>query len=146
MPIPPISIPDTSTDTPTRTLRILTPAEWPMLAGVFARQGSTLPDASLAQIIVMEEEDEDGMKSLVGFVVLQLVAHIEPIFVTPRLRGTPAWEILARAAVKQFPVGVPYYAFAPSPAIGAMAEKVGLSKQPWDVYHGVNTVVNQEPV
>ncbi len=137
-PILPVSLPDTTTAAPDRTLRVLTPAEWPALAGVFTKQGVTLPNPQLASIIVLEEEDSEGVKCIVGFVVVQLVAHVEPIYVTPRLRGSDAWETLARAAVGQFPPNVPYYAFVPEPAIGAMAEKVGLTKKPWEVYSGVN--------
>ena len=107
MPLPPAS-------NPAQWLRLLPPVEWPRIADVFTAQGTKLPDPELAQIIVLEQLDTDDFRDIVGFIVIQLVPHLEPVYVKKAFRGTEAFKDLAKAAITLFHEGAQFYAFAPS--------------------------------
>jgi hypothetical protein len=121
-------------------IRTLPFAEWPRIEGVFVQMGSTLPNPEFAQILVAEEPNADGLVEIVGFIVTQLVPHIEPIWVAPARRGDGVWSQLADAAIKQFPVGQVFYAFTPTAAVEALANKAGLEKLDWSIHRGVSGV------
>ena len=129
MPLPPAS-------NPNQWLRLLPPVEWPRIADVFTAQGTTLPDPDSAHIIVLERLDTDAFRDIVGFIVIQLVPHLEPVYVKKAFRGTEAFKDLAKAAISLFPPGEQFYAFAPNQNIEQMALSVGLVKLPWSVLRG----------
>lgn len=118
-------------DAPAFTIRQLLPDEWISLRPTFVEQGSDLPHPEFARILVAER---DGTR--IGFLVIQLVPHLEPIYVEEASRGTGVSLALAKAAQAQFPAGIHYYAFVPNPTIEALAIQAGLTKRPWAIYEG----------
>lgn len=113
-------------------VRELPADDWGRLVSVFEQNKTVTPDPDLARILVAEEDAK-----ITGFIVIQLVPHLEPIYVAPEQRGTDTWSQLAEAAVAFMPLGSEFYAFAPRPAIEHMAERVGMVKLPWSVMRGV---------
>lgn len=70
--------------------------EWHRVAQTFTQfTDDTIPDPklphpALAEIVVAE--DEDG--NIVGFLVAQLVKHLEPLWIAPDHRGKVSWTKL----------------------------------------------------
>jgi hypothetical protein len=133
-----IAIPDSTV--PGERVRILPPSEWYRIEPVFQAQGVPLPHPDFAGIVVIEsaEASDEGVYRLAGFMVIQLVPHLEPIWINPAKRGTDLWKRLVAAAKAQFAPGVPFYVFTPNPALERMAEESGLAKLPWSVHRGQN--------
>lgn len=113
-------------------IRVLPPEEWHRVEPLVVDRREWLPSPEVARILV----SEDAQGEIEGFIVIQLVAHIEPIWVHPQQRGTGLWKELVASAQEQFPPGVNYYAFTPSPALERMAEQSGLTKLPWSIFRG----------
>jgi hypothetical protein len=111
------------------TIAILEPSEWSQIEPLFLEQGVSLPDPDIARIVAAK--DETG--TICGFVVIQLVPHVEPIWVAPEHRGSPLWARLGEAAAAQIPPGVHTYVFSPNDAITRMAQHIGFHPQPWTV-------------
>lgn len=111
------------------TIEVLDPTEWPRLAPIFHEHAGQLPDPAMARILVARDGEQ-----LAGFLVIQLQPHLEPIYVAPAYQGQGHAIALAQAAIEMFPPGVPYWAFAPRPAIERLCERAGLKELPWKVY------------
>ena len=112
--------------------RVLPSEEWPRLQGVLEAEGGRLPDPATAQIVVHEAQGE-----IIGFLVVQLVPHLEPIWVHPDYRGKGLVSSLVNAGRSLLGSGE-FFAFSPNRAMGALATKEGLTPLPWTVYRGVN--------
>lgn len=63
--------------------RMLTNAEWERLRPEFTRRGWHLPAPEMSQCFIAETEDGE----LAGAILLQIVLHAEPAFVTPGFEG-----------------------------------------------------------
>jgi hypothetical protein len=113
-------------------VRILPPDEWDKLAGLHLANGSKLPDPEMAQIAVAEEDD-----AIVGFVVIQFVPHVEPIWIAESHRGLQLWEPLIREAVSLLPSGTHFYGFHAHKGTEKVADVLGLTRHPWMVDEGV---------
>jgi hypothetical protein len=111
------------------TIQILPPDEWSQIEPLFLERGVPLPDPELARIIAAKDETD----TISGFLVIQLVPHLEPFWIAPEHRGSPLWARLAETAAAQFPAGIPSYVFSPNAAITRMARHVGFRPQPWTV-------------
>lgn len=73
-----------------------TDADWDRIEGILASRGWMSLNRSLSRILVAEDED----KNLLGFIVLQMVPHTEPLWVAPKERGTGLAEQLADRMVE----------------------------------------------
>jgi hypothetical protein len=103
---------------------LLDPADWGRLAAIFTENGSELPHPDVAQIAVAERDGE-----IIGFAVLQLVAHLEPLYLTEAARHV--WPRLVKTAMDAY--SGPVYAFAPNDQIASMAQHAGFTQLPWSV-------------
>lgn len=113
------------------TTKLLPIEDWELLEPIFRAYGTMLPDPRLAQIAV--SEDDDGQ--IVGFLVCQLIPHLEPIWVHPEYRGgSVCIPDLVKTVTENLRPGTGLYAFAPSQAIGALCESVGMQPLPWRTY------------
>lgn len=74
--------------------RELPPDEWSKVAPIFHFYGALLPATELAHIFVAE--DDEG--KIVGFLTLQLVPHMEPMWVEEQERGRVSLLKLAKMA------------------------------------------------
>lgn len=109
------------------TERWLPVDEWHKVAGVFAAQQKSLPAPELARIRVAEEGDR-----IVGFLVWQLVPHVEPLWIDESYRGRVWWPKLLEAAMAECSSA---YVFAPDAHIAGMAEAMGFEELPWRVFY-----------
>lgn len=103
------------------TYRELPAAEWPKLASTFGEYGALLPRTELARIFVAEAEGE-----IVAFLTLQLVPHMEPLWVHPRKRGKLMLTQLVKIAEGALE-GSGYFAHTSEPRVGAMAAANGMT-------------------
>ena len=114
------------------TFRDLPPDEWGKVEPIFKQHGVTVPAETQGLITVAEE---DG--AIVGFVVLQLQPHLEPIWVDEAHRHTGVWRQLAESALERVSHGVAVFTSAPRPAIEHMAMEMGFETLPWTVLRNV---------
>ena len=114
------------------TIRLLLPETWAELAPVFEAEGISLPCPEMARILVAQEGDKT-----IGFLVIQLQPHLEPLYVIPEYRNQGIAQALAKAAVQLFVPGASFFAFSPREGIDHLAEQAGLDALPWKIYHGV---------
>jgi hypothetical protein len=107
--------------------RILPEAEWPAIADILVEYGGRLPAPGSTVFVAQDDH------TIVGFLVLQYVPHVEPIWIHPDYRGRAHWLRLLHMAEAQLSGGT-YFAFTPHKHIEEMAEVAGMSKQPWSIY------------
>ena len=110
--------------------RLLPPSEWDVLSARFATYGGRLPDPRTSQIAVAEE---DGV--IVGFLVLQFVPHLEPLWIDEAHRGKVYWPKLQRLLEDHLDAG-DYFVFAPTDRMAELADAAGLEALPWTLYKG----------
>jgi hypothetical protein len=104
--------------------RTLPPDEWNKLSSVFTRYGGKLPHPSAAIIIVAEEGG-----SIIGFVVLQVVNHLEPVWLDPQnKRARHALSTLVHMAEARIPNGGDYYAFSADDHVSDLCKAFGLEE------------------
>lgn len=105
--------------------------DWRTVEAEFKRRGVVAPSKTSARVFAAIENDE-----VVGFLVVQLVVHAEPIWIHEDYRGKVNWQKLVRMGEDFLGrnTGREYYAFAPNDHIEAMCEIVGMEKMLWIVY------------
>ena len=113
------------------TITVLAPEAWDDLLPVFAAQGVLLPCPEMAHVLVAQEGEET-----IGFLVIQLQPHLEPLYVKPAYRHQGVAQALAKAAIQLFAPGIPFYAFSPREGIDHLAQQAGLEALPWKIYRG----------
>lgn len=111
--------------------RLLTPEEVLTLAPVFASYGVDTPSPELSAVA---GAIEGGV--IVGFHVLQLVPHAEPIWISPEHRGKVDWRKLNEQLEAPFAAvqAGEFYTFSDSPRVAAMLKKVGYEEMPYKVW------------
>lgn len=113
-----------------------TDAEWSRIDEILATRGWSSLNRQTSRIRVAEEETSG---KLLGFLVLQLFPHVEPLFVAPSARGSGIAERLADDMVK-FLGEVQVRGFeltADSPHAVKLAKDRGLMKVDAPVYRTV---------
>lgn len=106
------------------TIRILDPAEWPLVAplvrGLFRNSMPETPaqGSFLAAL--------DGY-CLVGFVHVEQLFHFNCVYVAPPRRGTDLALRLMSDAASRVPAGHSAFLLSDRPAIGRLAEALGAS-------------------
>jgi hypothetical protein len=112
------------------TYRILDPqSEWPFLEGEFARNNSPLPNPQLAIIIGAFNK----LDAIVGFIVIQLQIHVEPIYSTDPncVRG------LVRQAelfLKEHAGASHYFAHASTPKVAELCKAFGMQPTQYPIF------------
>ena len=105
--------------------RLLTPEEFELLRPRFEEFGFEPPTPEGAVVSAALRDEE-----LVGFLVLQLAYHLEPLWIAPEERGRVSWlrlaepinELCARAP------GMEYYTLAPSAQVARICEHGGMQE------------------
>lgn len=100
--------------------RLLPADEWPKIAGVFSSMRKKMPDPRFAKVIVAERGDR-----IVGFLFIQLAAHMEPLWIKREERGRVNWRRMVRELEKVLKEGT-YYVHAPQGSVQKMCEIVGM--------------------
>jgi hypothetical protein len=113
------------------TIRVLDPSEWERLLPIYATVNADVPDPDVAHVVVAEDADQ-----IVGMLVLQLIPHLEPLWVAPAHRHTRLWHDLSTAMLATLPAGLTFYTFSSRPAIAKLAARIGMVEQPWTVCEG----------
>jgi hypothetical protein len=111
-------------------IRVLTAEEIATVEPVFAATGNPLPDPAVSCFVGAVE----GGKVL-GFIVLQLRLHAEPMWLEEG--HSDLFKPLVRAAERTIlqRVGPAYaYVFAPAGRISQMAQSMGMQMEPWVVF------------
>lgn len=106
--------------------------EWDRVEALLAARGWMSLSRDASRILVAE--DDDG--KLLGFVVLQLIPHVEPLYVIPSMRATGLAEDLAdhiiSFLVEQKARG--WMAVAESPFAEKLCEREGMQRVQLPVY------------
>jgi ribosomal protein S18 acetylase RimI-like enzyme len=122
--------------------RVLPPSEWEFaevssgktLVEVFLEEGGELPDPRFAEIHVVEIDGE-----IVGFGVLQLVPHLDPVWVAPSLRGNGIGVGLAVVEMVESRLresdGKAYFCFVNNIVVKGLVERIGFKEYPSEVMY-----------
>jgi hypothetical protein len=112
-------------------IRDLPVSEWERLKDHPGLQGASLPAAGAARILVAEEEGE-----IIAFWITLQVVHLEPMWITPRHRGSflvkRLWTaIKALLATCSVPAA---YCFADRVEVADYLTRLGLHELPYRVF------------
>lgn len=113
-----------------------------VLAPVIHARGWGPFNPYLTRALCAFEKQGDGTEALVGFVVLQMIPHTEPLYVDPEHRGTGLAEELSEeivAFLRENQVRG-WIAIAESPHSAILCEKNGMNLVPFPVYFGKGEV------
>ena len=109
--------------------RILPKNEWGKLEKIFQENNTPLPHET-SQIAVAEHEGE-----IVGFLVLQFVPHVEPLWIREDMRGKVSWKKMLSDIVGLFNGNKgSLFAFSPNEKIGNMVKHAGMERMPWGIW------------
>jgi|SRR5688572_27103858 len=108
--------------------RWLTQEEFPLLAPVFAEQDAALPNPLLSAVFAAFNDAEE----LVGFHVLQLVPHAEPMWIHPEYRAKVNWREFQRGIESLFDhaEGGTYFIFPGDERIAKLCKRGGMTEMP----------------
>lgn len=111
--------------------RPLRPDELADVYAVFERRGIAPPDPSVSVVIGAVGDDR-----VLGFIVAQLVPHLEPIHINEGERGRVNWRELVEAAENSLRASLQgaYYAFSESDGISALCKRSGMTEMPYKVF------------
>lgn len=107
------------------TFKYLVGSELDQLDSIFKLRGWTPLNKELSSAIAAYDGDK-----LIGFHVLQFVAHVEPMYLDKQYRGQGITNILAKRMVETLlEAGVrSYVAIADDPAAAVLCEQSGMKK------------------
>lgn len=111
--------------------RIATPEEVQILKPIFDEYDSPLPDPMFSKVAVAV--DDSGCVK--GFLVLQLVYHIEPLYVNEESRGEVNFFKLQDVLESLFTENSTHpwpYAFTSEERMDAVMERAGYSELPYN--------------
>lgn len=74
-------------------IRFLEPTEYALIRPILSQYEMPLPYPQSSQIVVAQ----DSIGSVTGLAVLQMVPHLDPVWVTVSERGGKLWERLVEA-------------------------------------------------
>lgn len=109
-----------------------TDAEWNRIEDLLASRGWSSLTRSTSRILVAEDDDGE----LMGFLVLQLYPHTEPLWVRPSARGTDVAAELSNRMV-DFLIEIKargWMVIADSPFAAKLCEERGMRKLEKPVY------------
>lgn len=107
-------------------------ADWERIEAILVTRGWMSLNRATSRILVAEDAD----RKLLGFQVLQLVPHVEPLYVAPSARATGLAEELVERMIKFLgEVQIRgYLATAESPFAAQICERHGMTKLEYPVY------------
>ena len=109
--------------------RELPAEEWSLVEPIFVFNGTRLPHKETARIFVAERGGD-----LVGMAVMQMVPHLEPIWIE-KGKGEHALRGLIHMAEASLEKGSgDYYAFSTTLEVGRLCEAFGMTHVPWVIY------------
>lgn len=112
------------------TYRQLPSYEWGKLQEQFEKHGGGLPRPDLAKIVVAEDEGR-----IVGFVVLQLTMHLEPIWLDEGSKAARhALSRLVHMAEESLPKESVYYAFSADDHVADLCKAFALEELEYRVF------------
>lgn len=117
---------------PAVNYRFLPESEWHKLEAIFDEYGSQPPAKGLGKIAIAEDNGQ-----IVGFVVLQLVLHAEPLWIREdhRQTDTVSWRrLLNMVGECAAQIGKEYYVFIPDERAAHIAKVAGLSPLSWRIW------------
>jgi len=94
--------------------------QWHLLEGAFVKMDSSMPNPSNSAILVAIEDDK-----ILGFVVMQSIMHVEPLFVYPEGQHRKIWEKLYNYVDELLPNNFYYFITTEQPAIEKLAKDRG---------------------
>lgn len=117
------------------------PAEWGRLSKIFAEHKAEVPTPETSAIVVAEVENE-----IVGFLVLQVQLHTEPLWIHPRYRGVVSWRRMLEEITTLVQSGGQmncYYTFADNSRMESLLQRAHYRKLPYTVWvkeirHGID--------
>jgi len=114
-------------------IRRLHESEYELLKPILAEYGSHLPSVDASKIVGIF--DEAG--NITGFATLQLVPHIEPVWVAEEHRGSDLWQRMVQWHIDELEnIGITgdVFCFAPRKGHEKLLEsKLGFEKMDWAV-------------
>jgi len=114
------------------TYRWLEPQEVESLRAIFDVNGGELPDPKLSAIYgALNDEGK-----VVGFHVVQLVPHAEPMYVEPEYRAKVNWREFQRG-VESVMQGVEYYIFPSDDRVAKLCKRGGMEEVPMRAFRKV---------
>ena len=113
-----------------------TDEEWDRIETIIETRGWIPLNRRTTRVLLAET----AAGGLVGFIVLQLIPHVEPLFVAPSMRATGVAEDLAeRMKAYLDEVGVRgYIATAENPSAAKLCEAHGMTKVEKPVYVSIH--------
>lgn len=110
--------------------------EWERFAQVYGQvyEAVGIPSPTNSQVLVLEEGTE-----IVGFVVGQLVMHVEPIWIDARHRGNPqALRMLLSGARQLFQHTPVAFAYTSMVKVGKLLEQLGFQRmREWQTFRWI---------
>lgn len=102
------------------------------LVSVFRKNKSNVPNPSIANIVIAENENN----KIVGFAVLQPQYHAEPIYVDREYRDTNLHKELIDELLGNIPTiaGLQIFVFAPNDKIVELAKRFGFQELDYKVF------------
>lgn len=114
---------------PTTTFRLLEPSEVQTLAPTFEANGVSLPNLNTSAVVGALRDGK-----VVGFLVLQLCLHAEPMWIEPGHSTVfPGLVQVAEQTVLERVGACNVFLFAPAGRVAQMAQAVGMRVEPWVV-------------
>lgn len=104
------------------------PTESDKINAVFIENGGDPPNPALSVVRVAENE----VGEVVGLAVLQLVPHLEPVWIDPEYRAKVSWREFQTAIEGLFDkeAGGGYYTFASNPRVEKLCRRSGMVEVP----------------
>jgi len=110
---------------------LLDPNEWPRLVELVDPLTVPIPPPHTASAVVARDDLDHGR--LAGALFLQPALHMEPLIIGSRYSGYVNYARMVRLFESHLG-GREYFVFAPDGRIARMAELVGMTRLPWNVY------------
>lgn len=113
------------------TYRRLQISEWDRITEIFkAEFGEPQPSATNSVIVIAEDHGE-----IVGIVTLQMIMHVEPVWVKSTWRGRWVLQGMLREVSRQFPTLSLAFAFVKTTWMCMLLNTLGLEELPaWRVF------------
>jgi len=115
------------------TVRFLDPSEYPLIDRFFDEEGVPRLDPAWSKVVAAFDT---SIGQVVGIMVLQLVAHAEPIIIDPAYRGEGIWRPMAEMmdGYAEFVCIPGLYTQPTNPAAHAICEKMGFEEREYPLF------------
>jgi len=114
---------------PAMEYRFLAPEEFELTRPSMEENGGEVPDPSQSAIAAAFDGDR-----LVGYAVLQLIPHLEPVYIAPEARGKVDWRRFQTMLEGLFEASGMYLTTTDNPRVAKMCERAGMEELPYRVF------------